>query len=105
MSILISFANLLLYIAIIIFVAFAIRWLIQGFMGWSIDGNVYKWGQIIVGLLCIIAILVWLSGLLGEVRRLAALLGTISNRSSMRCRPPVRHRHRSAGDVNFSGSI
>jgi len=65
MSILISFANLLLYIAIIIFVAFCIVWLITGFMGWSIDGNVYKWGQIIVGLLCIIAVLVWLSGVMG----------------------------------------
>jgi hypothetical protein len=34
-------------------------------MGWSIDANVYKFGQIIVGLLCIIAIVTWLSGVLG----------------------------------------
>ena len=65
MSILISFLNLLLYIAIIIFVAFCIVWLIRGFMGWPIDANVYKWGQIIVGLLCLIAVVTWLAGLLG----------------------------------------
>jgi hypothetical protein len=65
MGILISFLNLLLYLAIIIFVAYVIVWLIRGFMGWAIDPNVYKFGQIIVGLLCIIAIVVWLSGVLG----------------------------------------
>jgi hypothetical protein len=65
MGILISFLNLLLYLAIIIFVAYVIVWLIRGFMGWQIDANVYKFGQIIVGLLCIIAIVVWLSGVLG----------------------------------------
>jgi hypothetical protein len=65
MSILISFLNLLLYLAIIIFVAYCIVWLIRGFMGWSIDANVYKFGQIIVGLLCIIAIVTRLSGVLG----------------------------------------
>jgi hypothetical protein len=65
MSILISFLNLLLYIAIIIFVAFCIVWVITSFMGWSIDANVYKWGQIIVGLLCLIAVVTWLAGVLG----------------------------------------
>jgi hypothetical protein len=65
MGILISFLNLLLYLAIIIFVAYVIVWLIQGFMGWTFDANVYKFGQIIVGLLCIIAIIAWLSGVLG----------------------------------------
>ena len=65
MSILISFLNLLLYIAIIIFVAFCIVWLITSFMGWSIDANVYKWGQVIVGLLCLIAVMTWLAGVLG----------------------------------------
>jgi hypothetical protein len=65
MSILISFINLLLYLAIIIFVAYCIVWLIRGFMGWSIDANVYKFGQIIVGLLCILAIVTWLAGVLG----------------------------------------
>jgi hypothetical protein len=65
MSILISFLNLLLYIAIIVFIAFVIVWVITSFMGWSIDANVYKWGQIIVGLLCLIAVVTWLAGLLG----------------------------------------
>ena len=65
MSVLISFLNLLLYIAIIIFVAFCIVWLITGFMRWLIDPNIYKWGQIIVGLICIIAIVTWLAGVLG----------------------------------------
>ena len=65
MSILISFINLLLYIAIIIFVAYCIVWLIRGFMGWTIDANVYKFGQIIVGLLCILAIVTWLAGVMG----------------------------------------
>ena len=65
MGILVSFLNLLLYIAIIIFVAYAIVWLLRGFMGWTIDANVYKFGQIIVGLLCIIAFVAWISGLLG----------------------------------------
>jgi hypothetical protein len=65
MSILVSFLNLLLYLAIIIFVAYAIKWLITGFLGWRIDAMVYKWAQIIVGLLCIIAIVAWLAGVLG----------------------------------------
>jgi len=65
MAILISFLNLLLYIAIIIFIAFVIVWVIQSFMGWSIDANVMKWGKVIVGLLCLIAVVMWLAGVLG----------------------------------------
>ena len=65
MGILLSFLNLLLYLAIIIFVAYAIVWVIQGFMGWAIDPMIFKWGQIIVGLLCLIAIVAWLAGVLG----------------------------------------
>ena len=65
MNILISFLYLLLYIAVIILVAFAIRWLITSFLGWPIDPMVYKWAQIIVGLLCIIAIVVWIAGVVG----------------------------------------
>jgi hypothetical protein len=65
MNILVSFLYLLLYIAIIILIAYAIRWLITGFLGWPIDPMVYKWAQIIVGLLCIIAIVAWLVGGLG----------------------------------------
>jgi hypothetical protein len=65
MNILVSFLYLLLYIAIIILIAYAIRWLITGFLGWPIDPMVYKWAQIIVGPLCIIAIVAWLVGVLG----------------------------------------
>jgi len=65
MPLLLSFLNLLLYIAIVILIAFAIRWVITGFLGSSIDANVYKWAQIVVGLICIIAIVTWLAGVLG----------------------------------------
>ena len=65
MNILLSFLNLLLYIAVIVFVAFVIRWLLVSFLGWSIDANVDKWGRIIVGLLCAIAVVAWLAGVLG----------------------------------------
>ena len=65
MSILISFLNLLLYIAIIILIAFLIRWVITGLFNWSIDAEVEKWARIVVGLLCVIAIVVWVAGVLG----------------------------------------
>lgn len=65
MAILISFLYLLLYIAIVIFIAFCVVWLIQAFMGWTIPPDIYKWGKVIVGLICIIAVVVWLSGLFG----------------------------------------
>jgi hypothetical protein len=65
MSILISFLNLMLYIAIICFIAYVILWVITGFMGWAIDANVLKFGKIIVALLCLIAVVVWLAGVVG----------------------------------------
>ena len=65
MSILISFLYLLLYIAIIIFVAFAIRWVLVTFIGIALDPNIDKWGRIIVGLLCLIAVVVWVAGVVG----------------------------------------
>jgi hypothetical protein len=65
MSLLISFLDLLLYIAIIILIAFGLRWLITSFLGWQIDADVYKWAQIVVGLLIIIAIVVWLASVMG----------------------------------------
>jgi hypothetical protein len=54
-----------LYLAIIILIAFAIRWIITGFLGWPIDPMVYKWATIVVGLLCLIAVVVWLIGVIG----------------------------------------
>jgi hypothetical protein len=65
MSILLSFLSLCLYIAIICLIAYVIVWVITGFFGWSIDPNVYKFGQIVVALLCLIAIVTWLAGVLG----------------------------------------
>jgi hypothetical protein len=65
MGILISFLNLMLYIAIICLIAYVIVWVITGFFGWAIPANVMKFGQIIVALLCLIAIVMWLSGVLG----------------------------------------
>jgi len=65
MSILISFLNLLLYIAIILLVADIILWVVQGWFGIAIDANVLKFAKIVVGLICLIAIVVWLAGVLG----------------------------------------
>ncbi len=65
MSILLSFLSLCLYIAIICLIAYVIVWVIQGFFGWTIDANVYKFGQIVVALLCLIAVVSWLAGVLG----------------------------------------
>ena len=66
MSVLVSFLNLLLYIAIILFVAYVLLWVVRDWMGWTIDANVLKFAQIIVGLICLIAIVVWLAGVLGS---------------------------------------
>lgn len=65
MGVLISFLNLLLYIAIVLFVAYALVWLFTWFTNRPVDANVYKAGQAIVALICLIAICVWLSGLMG----------------------------------------
>ncbi len=64
-AILVSFLYLCLYIAIIILIAFAIVWLANLIFGITIDGNVYKWGKIVVGLLCLIAVVLWLVSVLG----------------------------------------
>ena len=63
-GILISFLYLLLHLAIIVFVAVCIVWGFK-FIGVTIDGDVYKWGRIIVMLLCVIAVAVWLFSILG----------------------------------------
>lgn len=63
-SVLLGFLNVALTCAIIIFVALIIVWVLR-WMGVAIDGQVYKWGQIIVGLLCLIVIVGWLLSLLG----------------------------------------
>lgn len=63
-TVLLGFLNVALTCAIIIFVAVVIVWVLR-WMGVAIDGQVYKWGQIIVGLLCLIVIVGWLLSLLG----------------------------------------
>jgi hypothetical protein len=65
MGLLISFLYLLLYLAIIILIAYAIKWVITGFLKWPMDADVFKWGQLVVGLLCLIAIVVWVAGVIG----------------------------------------
>jgi len=65
MNILISFLSLLLYIAIILFIAYVLLWVIRDWFGWTLDANVFKFGQIIVGLICLIAIVGWIAGVLG----------------------------------------
>jgi len=59
-GILLGLLYVLLYIAIIILVAFAIRWVIIFAVG-AIDPNVDKWGRIVVGLLCAIVVVAWLT--------------------------------------------
>ena len=63
-TILVSLLYLLLHCAVIIFVAFVIVWVFKIF-GMAIDGDVYKWGKIIVTLLIVIAVVVWVFSLLG----------------------------------------
>jgi len=63
-GILVGLLYVLLYCAVIILVAFAIRWVIVYALS-SIDANIDKWGRIVVGLLCVIIIVSWLLSLLG----------------------------------------
>jgi hypothetical protein len=65
MSLLISFLYLLLHVAVIIFVAFVVVWLLKLLFDVTLDAEVYKWGKIIVGLLILIVIVVWIVGVLG----------------------------------------
>ena len=65
MSILLSFLNLCLYIAIIVFVAYVILWVVRDWFKMSIDDSVLKFGKIVVGLICLIAVVAWLTGVLG----------------------------------------
>jgi predicted Co/Zn/Cd cation transporter (cation efflux family) len=65
MSILISFLNLLLYIAIILLVAYIILWVVRDWFGVAIDPMVLKFAKIIVALLCLIAVVVWIAGVIG----------------------------------------
>jgi hypothetical protein len=63
---LLGFLNVLLYCAVIILIAFVVVWLL-GFIGIAISGEVLKWGKIVVGLLCLIAVVAWLLGAVGGI--------------------------------------
>lgn len=56
--------DVVLYCAIVIFIAYCILWALS-FFGIALEGNVYKWGRIIVGLICLIAIVGFLLSVLG----------------------------------------
>jgi lysylphosphatidylglycerol synthetase-like protein (DUF2156 family) len=64
-NILISFLNLLLYIAIILLIAYVILWVVRDWFSIAIDANVLKFAKIVIGLICLIAVVVWLAGVLG----------------------------------------
>jgi ATP/ADP translocase len=66
MGLLISFLYLLLYIAIILCIAYAILWVVRDWFGVSIDPMVMKFAKIIVGLICLIVVVVWIAGALGH---------------------------------------
>jgi hypothetical protein len=40
-------------------------WVIQSFMGWTIDANVLKFGKVVVGPDLLDCVVVWLAGILG----------------------------------------
>ena len=65
MGIVISFFEMLLFCVFVVFVAFLIVWGFTRILGEQIDANVYKWGKVLVGLICFIAFLVWIGGVLG----------------------------------------
>lgn len=67
MGILISFLYLLLYIAVILLVAAIIVWALR-WMNIAIDPTVYRIGQAIVALLILIAVVIWIAGVLGGPR-------------------------------------
>lgn len=64
MSLIVSVLYLLLHIAVILLCAAILVWGLK-WLGIPIDPTVYKIGQVIVGLLILIAIVVWISGVLG----------------------------------------
>jgi hypothetical protein len=63
----ISFLWALFYCVIIILVAVGFVWGFRLVFEKEIDGQVYKWGRIAVGLLCFIILVSWLIGALSGV--------------------------------------
>ena len=62
-----GFLTAVLYCSIIILIAFAVLWVMRAVFGIGIDPNVYRWGGIVVALICAIILLTWLFGALGVV--------------------------------------
>lgn len=56
--------NVAIYCVIVILVAVIIVWIAK-LCGYTIEGDVYKWGRILVILLCAAAIVLWLLSLIG----------------------------------------
>lgn len=67
MGLLISFLYLLLYIAIVLCIAYVILWVVRDWFGVNIDPMVMKFAKIIVGLICLIMVVLWIAGALGHV--------------------------------------
>jgi hypothetical protein len=65
-AVLVSFLEVLLTIAIIVFIAFCIKVAYEKFIG-PIDPDIFYWGKMIVGLLCLIVVVTWLLSLFGLV--------------------------------------
>ncbi len=63
-TLIIGFLTALLYCAVIILIAFAFVWGMR-ILGVNIDGEVYKWGKIVIGIICLIIMLTWLLSALG----------------------------------------
>lgn len=64
-GILLGFIWALIYCAGIILIAFAFVWGFTTVFEKPIDGQVMKWGRILVGLLCFAVLLAWLISALG----------------------------------------
>jgi hypothetical protein len=67
MNLLISFLFLLLYIAVVLCIAYVILWVVRDWFNVSIDPMVMKFAKIIVGLICLIILVIWIAGALGHV--------------------------------------
>jgi len=66
MSLLISFLYLLLHIAVILFIAYALLWVLRDWLHITIDPMMMKFGQAIVALLVLIVIVIWIAGVTGH---------------------------------------
>lgn len=62
--IIIALLEVVLYCAIVVFIAFCILWVLK-IAGYPPDENMMKWGRIIVMLLCLIAIIGFLISVSG----------------------------------------